>query len=136
MKIIKKTQNLYSLKYTQINQVIKFGNFAIKITSFGRLTENQLNSLERFLLIFLKKNSSNDKNIKVWNLVKFNASLTKLSSESRMGKGKGSIYTKAVFFKPGTILFEFAGVTDQEIFKVFKFIKKKLPFKSILVKKI
>ena len=136
MKNIKKTQNLYSLKYKQVNQVVKFGKFAIKVTSFGKLTENQLNSLERFIMNFIKKNSNNDKGIKIWNLVKFNTSLTKLSSESRMGKGKGSIYTKAVFLKPGVILFEFTGLTDQEVYKMFKFVKKKIPFKSVLVKKI
>lgn len=136
MKNIKKTQNLYSLKYKQANQIIKFGKFAIKSTSFGRLTENQLNSLERFIIGFLKKNSNNDKSIKIWNLIKFNMSLTKLSSESRMGKGKGSIYTKAVFLSPGTILFEFIGLTNQEVHKMFEFIKKKFPFKSVLIKKI
>ena len=136
MKTIKKTQNSYSIKYTQINQLVKYGKFAIKATSFGRLTENQLNSFERFLMVFLKKNSHNNKNVKIWNLVKFNMALTKLSSESRMGKGKGSIYTKAVFLRPGTILFEFTGLTDQEIYKMFTFIRKKLPFKSILIKKI
>ena len=53
-----------------------------------------------------------------------------------MGKGKGAIYTKAVFFKPGVILFEFSGFTQQKMMEIFHFIEKKVPFKINLIKRI
>lgn len=133
--IIKKTHNLYSLKYNQNNHIIRFGKFGIKVISFGRLTESQLKSLERLLVNFIKKMTNNKKNVKLWNLVVFNMSLTKLSSESRMGKGKGSVYTKAIFCKPGTIIFEFSNLSHQQMAEIFKFIKKKISFKIKLIER-
>lgn len=133
MNINKKTHNLYSIKNNHCNHVLKFGRFGVKVLSFGRLTEDQFNSLERSLIKILKKITNNKKVFKVWSLISFNLTLTKLSSESRMGKGKGSIYSKAVFLRPGTILFEFEGISNQQTFIAFNFLKKKVPLKIILI---
>lgn len=135
--MIKKTHNIYSLKYVSANSssIIRYGRFGIKVTSFGRLTETQLNSLNRFITSSLKKNTNNKKNIKVWNFVMFNIALTKLNSESRMGKGKGSIYSKAVFLKPGTIILEFSGISRQHAMKLFCLVKKKISFKISLIER-
>jgi ribosomal protein L16/L10AE len=58
-----------------------------------------------------------------------NSTLTALSPESRMGKGKGTIYTKCCNIKSGQILFEFSGVSSSQIKLIFYFLKDKLPFK-------
>nr|AHX02472.1 ribosomal protein L16 [Riquetophycus sp. HSY-2014a] len=133
--IQKKTHNLYSVKYNQNNYTICFGEFGIKSNSFGKLTKIQLDSLERLLINFLKKITNNKKKIKIWNLIFFNLTLTKLSSESRMGKGKGAVYTKAFFLKPGTIIFEFNGLSKQHELEIFQFMKNKLPFKISLIRR-
>nr|AHX02543.1 ribosomal protein L16 [Sebdenia flabellata] len=134
MFIEKKTHNNYSLRNNQPNSLLKFGRYGIKVISFGRISEKQLKSIEWILLQKMRVVTSR-KPIKFWNLVKLNLNLTKLSLESRMGKGKGNIYTKAMFLKPGIILFEFDKISDQHIFDVFTFIRKKIPAKVILVKK-
>ena len=64
----------------------------------------------------------------------FNDSLTKLSLESRMGKGKGSVYIKSKFFKPGTLLLEFTKLPKQYENELFTFIQKKIKLKLKLVK--
>ena len=136
MKTVKKTHNKYSLKYNKVKQSVRYGQYGIKTITFGKLTENQYKSIRRFISQYLKKNGSDNKEIKIWSVINFNLSLTKLSSESRMGKGKGSVYMEANFLKPGVMIFEFDGVTQQKATKLFSFLKKKLPFKISLVKKL
>ncbi len=132
----KKSYVKYSLNLTQSKHIIRFGKFAIKSLSFGRLNTIQIISIERFLIQKLKSITSNGRYYKMWNLMFFNLNLTKLSPESRMGKGKGFIYTKAIFLSPGSILFEFSGLTDYQMLETLKFIEKKVSFKLALVKKI
>lgn len=135
MFVNKKTHNSYSLRYNQNNYILRFGRFGIKTLSFGRLTEDQLNPILYSFLKVFKEIENNKKFIKFWNLILFNSSLTKFNLESRMGKGKGSIYTKSIFLKPGIILFEFDGISDQQMLKIFNFIKNKISLKIIYIKK-
>nr|YP_008994207.1 ribosomal protein L16 [Rhodymenia pseudopalmata]AGO19259.1 ribosomal protein L16 [Rhodymenia pseudopalmata] len=132
MRIDKKTHNKYSNKISQPNHLLRFGRFGIKTTNFGRITRNQINSIERDLICKLRV-LTNSKNTKFWNCIILNLNLTKLSLESRMGKGKGNIYTKAIFLKPGTVIFEFDKISFQHIQEVFEFIKKKMPAKITLL---
>nr|YP_009130772.1 ribosomal protein L16 [Agarophyton chilense]AKA27627.1 ribosomal protein L16 [Agarophyton chilense]ASP44555.1 ribosomal protein L16 [Agarophyton chilense]UAD89520.1 ribosomal protein L16 [Agarophyton chilense] len=130
----KKTHNKYLLKFKQSNHVLKYGRFGIKSMSFNRLTENQLNALKWVLLKKLKQLTNNKKNFRFWTLFSVNLVLTKLNLESRMGKGKGSIYTHAVYIRPGMILFEFDNITEQQIKILFSYILKKIPLKIVLIK--
>nr|YP_010027337.1 ribosomal protein L16 [Sarcopeltis skottsbergii]QOS04458.1 ribosomal protein L16 [Sarcopeltis skottsbergii] len=131
MIVLKKTHNPFSLKYRHCNHTLKFGRFGIKTLSFSKITENQFNLIERLSLKFLKLSSNNKKIIKIWSSSLVNLTLTKLSSESRMGKGKGSIYTKALFLRPGSILFEFEGISKQQLVGILAFLKKKVSFKIV-----
>nr|AHX02519.1 ribosomal protein L16 [Schizymenia dubyi] len=134
MIILKKTHNRYSLKSGQANSILRFGKYGIKVITFGRLTKEQLESILWILLKKLKFLSNNKKTFKFWNLLILNSTLTKLSSESRMGKGKGAIYTTALFIKPGTIIFEFDNISMYQMLNIFKFMQKLLPFTISLQK--
>ena len=133
MTILKKTHNSYSLKYKHCNHTLKFGRFGIKTLSFGKITEKQFNLIERLSFKFLKQTSNNKKVIKVWSLALFNLTLTKLSSESRMGKGKGAICDKALFLQPGSIMFEFEGISKQQLSGILTLLKSKVSFKIVSV---
>nr|YP_010395078.1 ribosomal protein L16 [Polyopes affinis]UQJ72519.1 ribosomal protein L16 [Polyopes affinis] len=133
MVIINKTHNSFSLKHRHCNHTLKFGRCGLKILSFTKLTENQFNLIERLILKFLKNLFGNKRLIKIWSIVPFNLTLTKLSSESRMGKGKGAIYSKAFFLRPGSILFEFEGVSKYQLAKIASILRKKVSFKIIEV---
>lgn len=136
MILNKKNHTTYLYKLKQSNHTLKFGRFGLKTLSFVRITDKQLQSLERSFWQITKKHVNNKKTMKLWNLIILNLQLTKLSSESRMGKGKGSVYQEAAFLKPGTILFEFDGISNQQMSKVFSFIKSKVSFKISLIKKL
>jgi large subunit ribosomal protein L16 len=109
--------------------ILKYGFFGIKTTTGGRLTETKVNILLRLLNKYLKTISKKTNSIKFWNLIFMNSTLTSLSPESRMGKGKGEIYTKFCYIKPGQTLFEFSGISFYQSKLVHNFLRNKLPFK-------
>nr|YP_009511943.1 ribosomal protein L16 [Melanthalia intermedia]AXI97870.1 ribosomal protein L16 [Melanthalia intermedia] len=131
---IKKTHNKYPFKRKQSNHTLKYGLFGLKASSFGRLTENQFNVLHWAIIRKLKKITNNN-NFRFWNFLLFNLTLTKFNLESRMGKGKGAIYTRAIYIRPGTVLFEFDGLQEQQMLQLFNYITKQIPLKVIFIKR-
>jgi large subunit ribosomal protein L16 len=61
--------------------------------------------------------------------------ITAIPLETRMGKGKGEPEYWAAVVRPGTVLFEIGGVTEQAAKEVFKRIAHKMPVKTRLVKR-
>nr|YP_009500462.1 ribosomal protein L16 [Gracilariopsis heteroclada]AXE43624.1 ribosomal protein L16 [Gracilariopsis heteroclada] len=131
----RKTHNKYLLKYKQSNHVLRYGCFGIKSISFGRLSEKQVSALKWSILRKLKLLVNNKKIFQFWDLLILNLTLTKFNLESRMGKGKGAIYTKASYIRPGMILFEFSGLSNQQMRDLFSHISKKISLKIVLVRR-
>nr|YP_009019509.1 ribosomal protein L16 [Gracilaria salicornia]AHG53096.1 ribosomal protein L16 [Gracilaria salicornia]AMR57146.1 ribosomal protein L16 [Gracilaria salicornia]UAD89795.1 ribosomal protein L16 [Gracilaria salicornia] len=129
----RKTHNKYSLKIKQPNHTLKYGRFGIKSISFGRVTERQLNALRWVILKKLKLLINNKKNFRFWTLLTMDLTLTKFNVESRMGKGKGSIYTHASYIRPGMVLFEFDNLTEQQMRSLFNYIFKKISLQIKLI---
>lgn len=128
----KKTHANVTKTLANSTHLLQFGSCGFKIMESIRLTKSQLTSLERLLLQKLKY-LSQSKNYKLWSLSVFNKTLTKLSLESRMGKGKGTVYTEAVFLKKGFIIFEFQNVKYLHMIEIFNFFKKYFPVSLLLV---
>ncbi len=62
--------------------------------------------------------------------------VTSLPEETRMGKGKGDISYWAAVVKPGTVLFEIGGCSDEEVVKkAFNRMSHKLPIKVKLLRR-
>ena len=55
--------------------------------------------------------------------------------ETRMGKGKGEPMYWAAVIKPGTVMFEFAGVPEETARMAFSRVAHKLPFRCRFVKR-
>nr|YP_009774152.1 ribosomal protein L16 [Caulacanthus okamurae]QIZ74769.1 ribosomal protein L16 [Caulacanthus okamurae] len=136
MFLHKRTHNKYRLKFKHSNHILRFGKYGLKSDTFSLLKEAQMNFLKRSFLQSSVKVKDKKKSVKIWSRLCFNLALTKLSSESRMGKGKGLFHEKALFLKPGDILFEFDGVSIQQASSLCLSINKKLKLKLILVKNI
>nr|WCH57824.1 ribosomal protein L16 [Hypnea edeniana] len=135
MNLYSKSQIKYKTKSNQPNCILRKGNYGIKSISFGRLTEKQLIFLETMIIKTSRKIVTSRKSIKIWSKVVLNFNLTKLSSESRMGKGKGSIYTQGVFIKPGSILFELESCLYSQARYILSQIKKCCNLKLVLIKR-
>lgn len=129
--IITKTHNKYKKNYLSTKHLLKYGTYGLKLHGFFRFTIDKISILE--FLIKKKLKIISKKKTKVWSLLVFNNHLTKLNSESRMGKGKGIYLTKSVYIKPGSIIFEFDNIEEDKIIFLFKFIKKKIAVKCSLI---
>lgn len=131
IKTLKKHSN-----YTKINNLkqntLKLGTFGFKALEFKCLTKEKLITIN-FLISRKIKLITIKKNYKIWNQLLLNQTLTKLSSESRMGKGKGTVITEFTFVRPGTIIFEFDNINKQELHYLYNYIKNKLSIKLSLI---
>ena len=72
---------------------------------------------------------------KLWIRVFPHKSVSKKAAETRMGTGKGDVEFWAAVVKPGTILFELDGVTEDVAKLAFNRVAHKLPLRVRLVRR-
>jgi len=73
---------------------------------------------------------------RVWIRVFPDVPVTKKPTEVRMGKGKGSVEYWACRVKPGRIMFEIDGVSEEIAREAFRLAGAKLPIKTRFVQRI
>ena len=106
---------------------IAFGQYALKALEPKWVTARQLEASRVAIGRHMKKGG------KLWMRVFPDKAVTKHPAETRMGKGKGAPEYWAAVIKPGRILFEMEGVTQEEAQKAFKTAAYKLPIKTKFV---
>lgn len=94
----------YSLDYT--NYKPSFGNYYLKSTTSSHITENQVENVRIFLKRKLRKGDFFWIKVFPW------SQITKKSSFSRMGKGKGVHFKWVTPIKSGRVIFEIISVLD------------------------
>ena len=72
---------------------------------------------------------------KVWIDIFPHKPVTKKPADSRMGSGKGSVEYWVAVVKPGRVLFEMAGVSEDVAKEAMRLAGHKLPVKTKFVKK-
>jgi large subunit ribosomal protein L16 len=72
---------------------------------------------------------------KIWIRVFPDKPITKKPAETRMGTGKGAVEFYVAVVKPGRILYEMEGVTDEIAKKAFHLAAHKLPIATKVVKR-
>jgi len=72
---------------------------------------------------------------KVWIRVFPHKSVSKKAAETRMGTGKGDVEYWAAVIKPGTVLLELDGVTEDVAKTAFNRVAHKLPMRVRLVRR-
>jgi len=108
---------------------ISFGDYAIKATCCGFMTAQQIEAARITINRTMKRGG------RVWIRVFPDKPLTKKPAETRMGKGKGSPESWVAVVKPGMILYEIAGVTEELAVKALNLASNKLPFSTKVVTK-
>ncbi len=108
---------------------ISFGEYAIKATCCGMMTAQQIEAARITINRTMKRGG------KVWIRVFPDKPLTKKAAETRMGKGKGSPESWVAVVKPGMILYEISGVSEDLAMKALRLAGNKLPFSTKVVTK-
>ena len=109
---------------------LDFGAFGLKATSRGQITSRQIEAARVALTRHMKRQG------RVWTRMFPNIPVSKKPTEVRMGKGKGSPEFWACRVKPGRILFEVDGVTEEIAREALYKASAKLPIKCKFIKRI
>src|ERR1700756_4944465 len=108
---------------------ISFGTFALKAQEPIWLTNRQIESARQALTRHMKREGN------VWIRIFPDKPITKKPAEVRMGKGKGNLEFWAAVVKPGRILFEIDGVTEEVAKGALNLAAGKLPIATKFVKR-
>ncbi|MFO0753009.1 MAG: 50S ribosomal protein L16 [Thermodesulfovibrionales bacterium] len=108
---------------------ISFGEFGLKATEPGWITSRQIEAARVAITRHAKKG------VKVWIRIFPDKPITKKPAETRMGKGKGNPEYWVAVVKPGRILYEVSGISEQVAKEAFTFATRKLPVATKFVKR-
>ncbi len=108
---------------------IAYGDYALVALEPCWLTTNQVEAARIAINRFTKRGG------KVWINLSPNKPVTKRPADTRMGKGKGNPEYWVVTIKPGRVLFELAGVSEEQAREAMRLASYKLPIKTKFVKK-
>ncbi len=110
---------------SELNQ----GEYGLQATECGWLTSRQIEAARVAMTRFVKRGG------KIWIRVFPDKPITKKPAETRMGTGKGAVEYYVAVVKPGRILYEMEGVTDEIAKKAFHLAAHKLPVATKVVKR-
>jgi large subunit ribosomal protein L16 len=108
---------------------VSFGEYGIQALEAHWLTQRQIEAGRVTLVRALKKGA------KIWVTIFPDKPYTRKPNEVRMGGGKGDPEGFVAVVKPGRILYEFSGVSDDVAEEACRLVASKLPIKVRLVKK-
>ena len=106
---------------------LNFGDYALQATQCGWVTTRQIEAARVAITRFVKRTG------KVWIRVFPDKPITKKPAETRMGKGKGAPEDWVVVVRPGRILYEMEGVTEELAREALRLASHKLPIKTRFV---
>lgn len=108
---------------------LAFGSFGLKSMGTRWISSRQIEAARRAIMRYLKKGG------KLWIRIFPDKPVTTKGTEVPMGGGKGKIDHYAYPIRPGRIIFELDGVSEETAKEAFRKASDKLPIKTKFVKK-
>ena len=106
---------------------ISFGEYGLKTLEPGWITDRQIEAARIAMTRHIKRGG------KVWIRMFPDKPITKKPAETRMGKGKGAPDHWVAVVKPGRILYEIEGVSEEMAREAMRLAAQKLPIKCKFV---
>ncbi|MBD0343237.1 MAG: 50S ribosomal protein L16 [Coleofasciculus sp. Co-bin14] len=103
---------------------LNFGEFGLQATEPCWITARQIEAGRRAMTRYIRRGG------KIWIRVFPDKPVTQRAAETRMGSGKGSPEYWVAVVKPGRILFEISGVTEEIAREAMRLASNKLPIKT------
>ena len=107
--------------------VVNEGDYGLQALEAGLITANQIEAARIAMTRYIKRGG------KVWIKIFPNKPISKKPADTRMGKGKGATEYWVAVVKPGRILFELAGVTEDVAREALRLASHKLPIKCKII---
>jgi large subunit ribosomal protein L16 len=109
---------------------VAFGEWGLQATEPCWMTSRQIEAARRVLVRYIRRRG------KVWIRVFPDKPFTKKAAETRMGNGKGAVEYYVAVIRPGRILFEMGGVSEEEAREALRLAGHKLPIKTKIIRRI
>ena len=106
---------------------VSFGDFGLKAVGRGRLTARQIEAARRAMTRHIKRGG------RIWIRVFPDKPISQKPAEVRMGGGKGSPEYWVAEIRPGKMLYEMDGVSEELAREAFTLAAAKLPFATVFV---
>ena len=108
---------------------LAFGSFGLKVLDHIWITSRQLEAARRAMTRYIKRGG------KIWIRVFPDKSITNHGNEAVMGSGKGAVDYYVARVRPGTIVFEMDGVTEELAREALRLASHKLGVKTKFITK-
>jgi len=105
---------------------IAFGDFALQAQGQERITSRQIEASRQAMTRHIKRGG------KIWIRIFPHTPVTRKPLDVKMGSGKGSPEFFVAKVRPGTIMFEMQGVTEEVAREAMRLAAHKLPVKTRL----
>ncbi len=109
--------------------VVNEGEYGLQATTAGWIKSNQIEAARVAMTRYIKRGG------KVWIKVFPDKPITKKPAETRMGKGKGAPEYWVAVVKPGRVMFEIEGVSEEVAREALRLAAQKLPVQTKFVKR-
>ncbi|MBI5788844.1 MAG: 50S ribosomal protein L16 [Candidatus Schekmanbacteria bacterium] len=106
---------------------VNFGDFGLQALEAAWITNRQIEAARIAMTRHVKRGG------KIWIRVFPDKPVSKKPAETRMGKGKGAPELWVAVVKPGKILYEMDGVTEEVAREALLLASHKLPIKTVFV---
>ena len=109
---------------------VSFGEFGLVAESGNYVSNRQIEAARIAMTRYMKRGGQ------VWIRIFPHLARTKKPLEVRMGSGKGAPEGWVAVVKPGRVMFEIGGVSEEIAREAFRLASHKLPIKTKMVKKV
>ena len=108
---------------------VTYGDFGLVATEPAWITANQIEAARIAMTRYIKRGGQ------VWIKIFPDKPITEKPAETRMGSGKGSPEYWVAVVKPGRVMFELGGVSEETAREALRLASNKLPIKCKFVAK-
>ena len=125
----RKTQRGSRAGNAQRGAEVSFGDFGLQSLDRGWMTNRQIEACRIAINRYLKRRG------KLWIRIFPHKPVTQRPPETRMGKGKGGVEYWVAVIKPGTVLFELAGIPESAAREALRLASNKLGMKTRFIER-
>ncbi len=108
---------------------VSFGDYGLQALEPAWISSRQIEAARRAIVRSVRRGG------KLWIRVFPDHAVTKRPAETRMGGGKGAVEFWAAVVRPGRMLFEVAGLTEEDAREAMRLASHKLPIRTQFVRR-
>jgi large subunit ribosomal protein L16 len=107
----------------QRGNTVAFGSYGLQALEPQWVTSRQIEAARRAIVRYIRRGG------KLWIRIFPDKPVTQRAAETRMGSGKGNVDHWVAVVKPGRVIFEMAGIREEQAREAFRLAGHKLPMK-------